>query len=167
MILRKVLLGLGSNLGDRRASLDAAGGALARLSHSPLRASPIYESPAMGGENGAGAYLNQVVEIETDLSALDLLFTIKGLERILGRRQRGHWMSREIDIDILFYGQDMIQEGRFCVPHAGLHLRQFMLRPLCDLDSARIHPKLGRTLASLYDDLLQSEGDHQLKVVGI
>lgn len=161
----QVVIGLGSNLGDRANYLSAAVRKLQSLSLGAFVQSAVYESAAMGGEENAPAYLNQVLCFESDLDPQTLLYTLKGFERLLGRRPRGFWMSREIDLDLLIHGQTIYSLGRFQVPHGGLHLRQFMLKPLAEIAPDLIHPKLGKTVAKLLSDLVESQGEDFLPKV--
>lgn len=165
MKILPVYLGLGSNLGDRQAYLQRARQFLQTINQGRWQQSSVYESAAMGGEASAGAYLNQVVSLETDLRAVDLLHTLKGFERLCGRRPRGFWMSREIDMDILIYGSLILKEGRFQIPHSGLHLRQFMLKPLVEINPEIFHPKLSQTVAKLLSELVESQGEESLPKV--
>jgi 2-amino-4-hydroxy-6-hydroxymethyldihydropteridine diphosphokinase len=126
-----IYLGLGSNLGDRRASLDAAVAALPPAA-SVLRRSPIYET-APWGYTDQPAFLNQVLEAETDLAPLALLSKLKKIERQLGRQTRFLNGPREIDIDILLYDDLVFYEGSLQIPHPRLHERAFILAPLTDL----------------------------------
>jgi 2-amino-4-hydroxy-6-hydroxymethyldihydropteridine diphosphokinase len=159
MELHQVYLGLGSNLGDRASMLNQAIDRLRTLAPRGLEVSRIYESPAMGGEDCAPAYLNQVVGFETDLSPEALLFTLKGFERLLGRKERPRWNSREIDLDVLLYDQKIEQLGRYRIPHEGLAVRQFVLRPLCDLCPDRIHPLEKVSMAKMLEGLVHFEGE--------
>lgn len=132
-----VLLGLGSNLGDRLSWLRQAVQALGQEFLVPLRVSPIYESVALLPP-GAPAewdteFLNMVAAGETKLSAIDLLRVIKGIEARLGRQMRARWAPREIDIDILAYGGEMVDSPELVLPHPGIVSRDFVLLPLADL----------------------------------
>jgi 2-amino-4-hydroxy-6-hydroxymethyldihydropteridine diphosphokinase len=150
-----VFLGLGSNVGDRAANLAAA------LSGLPsevavLQRSPIYETPPWGYEE-QGAFLNQVVQVETDLGPLELLALLKLIEADAGRTTTFRYGPREIDIDILLYADLVFEHETLTIPHPSLHERAFMLVPLADLAPGLMHPTLKQTIAALRDALDTSE----------
>ena len=143
----KIYLGLGSNLGDRQATLDAAVSALApsvRLLHR----SAIYET-APWGYTDQPAFLNQVLEAETDFEPKDLLALLKATEKQLGRQTRFRNGPREIDIDILLIDDLVLNEDRLRVPHPGLHERAFILTPLADVAPDLIIPGQKQTVKDL------------------
>ncbi len=131
-----LMLGLGSNVGDRLHHLQAAVDALKPLMPA-LRSSCIYESAALLPEHAPVGwdqpFLNMAVCGETSFGALTWLSEIKRIEQALGRQQRGHWGPREIDIDILAYGDECLGEAELTVPHAGLLMRDFALVPFAEL----------------------------------
>lgn len=147
-----VVLGLGSNLGDRLGYLREA---VRRLSDvmTGLRCSSVYESPAMLPENAPPewdiAYYNMVIVGGTSLSPQELLRFAKIIEQELGRTDRGRWGPREIDVDILAYGQKVLGEPDLIVPHAGLLLRDFALVPLAEIAPDWVHPVAVRTAKQL------------------
>lgn len=156
-----VFLGLGGNLGDRRANLRAAVAELRRLL-TDLRVSALYET-APWGDTDQPAFLNAVARGRTTLRPLDLLDATQAIEQRLGR-QRGdrRWGPRPIDIDILLYANETIAEPRLIVPHQHLHERGFVLRPLADLAAGRTLPSgalVGELLTIVNtDDIHRIEG---------
>lgn len=135
-----VVLGIGSNLGDREAYIKHAVELLAENAISAVRVSSFYESPALL-KPGAPAmwdipYLNIAIAGETSLAPQALLKMVKTIERRIGRScsPAGLWAPREIDIDILAYGEEAINENGLQVPHAGLLERDFALLPFADLE---------------------------------
>ncbi len=146
----KVYLLLGANLGDRQATLERARVLVAEQAGTLLGASPVYETAAWGVADQP-PYLNQVLEVLTTLAALDLLNTTQSIEHRLGRQHSGRWEARLIDIDILYYGHEIIAHPRLQVPHPLLHLRRFALAPLCDLAPDMVHPLFRETQAELLD----------------
>jgi len=145
-------LGLGTNLGDRAAQLDAA---LAALRADPgvtaVEPSPVYETDPVGPA-GQPAYLNQAAAVETALGARALLTLMQSIERAAGRDRQAEtrrWGPRVLDLDLLLYGDGVIDEPGLRVPHPHLHERWFVLRPLTDLAPDVVHPVLGRRVRDL------------------
>ena len=132
-------LGLGSNLGDRRALLAAA---LRHLAAAPevriARVSPVYETLALSLPDQAAQpdYLNLVVELETTLAPHALLDLCLAVEQQLGRVRRERWGPRTVDLDVLIYGETVLTDARLILPHPRLHERAFVLAPLADLAPA-------------------------------
>lgn len=144
----EIILGLGSNVGDRRANLDAAIAALGEYV-SNIRISSIFESDALL-PHGAPAQWNQpfyniAVAGFTPLSPHELLAVIKKIEISLGRNKIGHWSPRTIDIDILAMGNLVIDEAGLSIPHAELANRDFVLVPLAEIAPGWVHPLKGKT----------------------
>ncbi|MDK2981910.1 MAG: 2-amino-4-hydroxy-6-hydroxymethyldihydropteridine diphosphokinase / dihydropteroate synthase [Chloroflexota bacterium] len=143
----RVYLGTGSNLGDRLGNLNQAQAALAphiRL----LRASSVYETPPWGYDDQP-AFLNQVLEVETDLEPQALLVRLKAIEAELGRVKNFRYGPRSIDLDILFYGKQVFQSETLNIPHPMLAERAFVLVPLAELAPGLMHPQLQRSVAEL------------------
>lgn len=159
---RTVYLGLGSNLGDRAANLSAAIAAMP-ASIQILHSSPIYESAPWGFEK-QGDFLNQVVEAQTDLSPEKLLDHLKQIEARVGRTATFRNGPREIDIDILFYDDILLETAELTIPHPRVSERAFMLVPLADIDAGLIHPVLGQTISQLLSNL-DTAGISLFKVV--
>ncbi|MFN3166163.1 MAG: 2-amino-4-hydroxy-6-hydroxymethyldihydropteridine diphosphokinase [Phycisphaeraceae bacterium] len=151
-----VYLGLGSNLGDRDAMLRAALGAIDALPGTRVTAeSPVYETPPMGPQD-QGAFLNMAAAIETQHDPRALVEALQAIESALGRvpaNERRRWGPREIDIDVLLFGERVINEPGLTIPHAGLADRWFVLKPLADLAPGLVHPTLGRSIAELLQAL--------------
>jgi 2-amino-4-hydroxy-6-hydroxymethyldihydropteridine diphosphokinase len=127
-----VYLALGSNLGDRAAQLELAIRLLEASGARVLRRSSVIETEPFGVTEQP-RFLNQVVEIEWDGTARELLEAAKAAERDAGRKPSYRWGPREIDIDILLFGDERIDEPDLRVPHPGLWERDFVLRPLAEL----------------------------------
>ncbi len=145
--MTRAFLGLGSNLGDRLANLRAAVDALdAREGIQVVRSSRVYETDPVGPPQPD--YLNAVIELETSLPPRTLLRACLEAELQLGRERSERWGPRTIDIDLLTYGNEEIDQPGLVVPHPRMHERGFVLAPLLELTA---DPKLpgGRTAATL------------------
>ena len=143
----RIYLALGSNLGDREANLGAGLKAL-----SPqvkiLRESPIYETAPWGYEEQED-FLNMVVEAETSLEPEALLAQLKAVEEAVGRTPTFRYGPREIDVDLLFYDDLVLETDELTIPHPHLHERAFVLVPLANLAPDLRHPTLGRMIKEL------------------
>ncbi|MFV5490444.1 2-amino-4-hydroxy-6-hydroxymethyldihydropteridine diphosphokinase [Acinetobacter sp. ASP199] len=125
-------IGLGSNLGDSRQIMAEAVQKLATL--GAVKVSHLYQSPPMGPQDQPN-YHNAAVQLITDLAPLDLLDRLQALEQEAGRVRLRHWGERTLDLDLLIYGDERIQNERLTVPHVGVMERDFVLLPLLDLDT--------------------------------
>lgn len=141
-----VILGLGSNVGDREAYLKQATSLLAGLLLG-MRASSVIESKALlmpdSPKEWDKPFLNMAVAGETTLLPQDLLKAIKAIEQKIGRKSAGKWSPREIDIDILAMGDTVIDMPEVSIPHVELPNREFALLPLCELMPEWIYPRQG------------------------
>jgi 2-amino-4-hydroxy-6-hydroxymethyldihydropteridine diphosphokinase len=127
----RAAIGLGSNLGDRARHIADAVAALVETG-SLVRASSLYETAPVGGPK-QGPYLNAVAVIDTDLSAQELLNRCLAVERDQGRERRERWGPRTLDLDILLYGDQVIDEESLRVPHPRMIERRFVLEPLLEV----------------------------------
>ncbi len=144
-----VYLSLGSNLGERDANLKHALRMLDELPDTLLQnVSSILETEPWGYTRQP-QFLNCAARIETTLSCNDLLAACQSIEKELGRERDIHWGPRVIDIDIVFYGDRVIQEEHLKVPHIHAHERRFVLEPLVEIDPDLLHPILKMTVAEL------------------
>ena len=158
--MTNVFLGIGGNLGDRRATMRRAVAEI-RAVVDDVRVSSLYETAAWGVTDQP-SFLNAVVRGRTELEALELLDAMQTIENQLGRVRTQHWGPRAIDIDILLYGSDVIDVPRLKVPHPYMTQRGFVLRPLTDLAAGLTLPDgslVGELLTTIdQDDLRQIEG---------
>jgi 2-amino-4-hydroxy-6-hydroxymethyldihydropteridine diphosphokinase len=146
--LKTAFLSLGSNLGDRRAYLQAAVERLSQTGVRLVRESSVYETDPQDLPDQP-KFLNMVVEIETALFPLQLLSCAQKIERELGRQRLTEKGPRTIDIDILFYGRFVIETDRLRIPHARLEQRRFVLEPLAELAPHFRHPVHGTSINQL------------------
>jgi 2-amino-4-hydroxy-6-hydroxymethyldihydropteridine diphosphokinase len=152
-------LGLGANIAAE-ANLRAAVALLAAHAALTLTAvSPVYRTPPWGPVP-QDDYLNAVATVETRLAPEALLDALQGIEARRGRDRSPdavRWGPRTLDLDLLLYGETVLESERLTVPHPRLAERAFVLVPLCDLAPALRHPVLGRTMAELLDALAPAE----------
>ncbi len=153
--LNRVFIALGSNLAPRYSRLAEGRDMLSRISSGGWLESPIYETPPVGPE-GQGPYFNQVVSFWYDGEPKRLLNYLKGSELVLGRKPRGHWNSREIDLDLLYFG-NKVMAGRPTIPHVEIPNRQFVLVPLNDIAPDWVDPLSNVTVKELLSQLLENE----------
>jgi 2-amino-4-hydroxy-6-hydroxymethyldihydropteridine diphosphokinase len=146
----RIYIGIGSNLGDRRANhLEA----IDRVGQIPdtkvVRASSLYESEPLG--NAKTWFVNSAIEIETELGAEALLKHLKAIEDAMGRKRvKGkRWGSRIIDLDILLSENEVVDKRTLKVPHPEMHKRRFVLMPLAELAPHVVHPGLGQSVSAL------------------
>lgn len=155
----KIYLGLGGNLGDPLSQFIEARQRLGGHPQIEIKSSsPIYQTPAIGGPAGQPDYHNAVLEIETKLSPRDLLETCQEIETACGRTREVRWEARKLDIDLLFFGQQVSEIPQLTLPHPRLHNRHFVLLPLADLAPGFLHPRLHRTASDLLNELPEPEG---------
>jgi 2-amino-4-hydroxy-6-hydroxymethyldihydropteridine diphosphokinase len=154
--MTEVYLALGSNLGDRERNLSAALRRLEQLVRIEA-VSSLYETDPVGPQDQP-PYLNAACRGATGLQPRALLRHLQAVEYELGRRGAAHarWGPRPIDIDLLFYGDAVIDDGELHVPHPELTKRAFVLAPLAEIAPERTHPELSRTIASLADGIDRS-----------
>ena len=150
-----VFLLLGGNLGDRQLLMQTAVTNIAERVGPILKKSALYETQSWG-KTDEPDYLNQVIFLKTELSADKVLNEILEIETGMGRRRYEKWGSRLIDIDILFYNDDVIKKEGLEIPHPELHKRRFTLEPLAEIAPALVHPLLNKTISELKKDLTDS-----------
>lgn len=146
-------LSLGSNLGDRLKNLQQAVAVINLLAAVPftIKTSKVYETAAWG-KTDQPAFLNAVMSLQTSLSPHQLLNKILEAEQLMGRVRDEKWGPRTIDIDILYYNNDIMQHDALVVPHPEIAQRRFVLQPLCDLAPDFMHPVLHQTSRQLLDN---------------
>jgi 2-amino-4-hydroxy-6-hydroxymethyldihydropteridine diphosphokinase len=142
---------LTGNLGDALQNCKDAIESISRVNEIELiRNSSFYKTQPVGIES-QNWFVNTVAEIKTMLFAHDLLFVLQTVENAMGRKKKTKGGPRIIDLDLLFYGQDIIDEVDLTVPHPGIHKRRFVLEPLGEIASYFIHPAFGISIRGLKD----------------
>lgn len=158
--MKTVYIGIGSNLGD---SIKNCTEAIKRIDEIPgctvIDSSPFYSTEPVGVE-GHEWYVNSVISVMTDMPPLELMKNLLSVERGMGRKRNGsRWGPREIDLDILLYGEEVIEEDDLTVPHPLMHDRRFVMAPITAIDPDLIHPVLGK---SMKDILMEIPEDEQI-----
>jgi len=142
-------LGLGSNIGERISFIEKAVTEIGKIPDTEIiKSSSVYETEPWG-EVKQDYFLNSVIEIDTKLSAGILLKELKDIEKRLGRTENKKWSEREIDIDLLFYGNEIIEKDFIKVPHSQIEKRKFVLVPMGEIAPDFVHPVLKKTISQL------------------
>ncbi len=155
--MKTAYIGIGSNIGDKYLNgLEA----VKRIDQIPgckvTRCSDWYSTKPVGVE-GQDWYINGVVSVSVDISARKLLKELQALEKNMGRVRRERWGPRTIDLDVLLYGREVINDDSLEVPHPRLHLRKFVLVPLAQIAPDLQHPVLKRSMSDLLAELKEDE----------
>ena len=147
-------IGFGSNIGNRLSFIRDALHVLSQTDGIIIKEiSSLYETEPVGNED-QGKFLNGVVAIETHLSPQTLLTTLKVIETKVGRRHRKRWGPREIDLDVLIYGEMCLRTSELIIPHPEMHNRRFVLTPLAEIAPDVVHPVLNVTINDMLNNLV-------------
>ena len=157
--MNHIVLSLGSNIGNRHANLDEARTSLENKGISIIKASALYESEPVGFTD-QDEFLNQVLLVDTQQNPLEVLESCLSVERHMGRIRTVKNGPRNIDIDLLFYHDEILSEDTLLLPHPRIEERRFLLEPLAELIPDQIHPVLGETM----QEMLQKCPDEHLVV---
>lgn len=151
--MQTIYIGIGGNIGRRERFITAAVQLIATEIGRVTAESQLYKT-APWGMDDADDFLNAVIEVHTDLDAETIMQTLLRIEHRLGRKRSasGKYTSRTIDLDLLFYGQELIKTATLTVPHPQLENRRFVLQPLAEIAPALIHPMLKRSMRDLLSD---------------
>ncbi|MBI3858969.1 MAG: 2-amino-4-hydroxy-6-hydroxymethyldihydropteridine diphosphokinase [Thaumarchaeota archaeon] len=150
-----VFIGLGSNVGDREGNLRKAI-ELLNEKMKLVKVSSMYETEPMYLKNQAW-FVNCVAKLETDLTPKELLVYLEDIERKLGRQKSVRYGPRSIDLDILFYGNEVVEESDLKIPHPRIHERRFVLVPFVEIEPDHVHPIYGKSAATLLANLNSNE----------
>ena len=147
-----VAISMGSNLGNRLSSLRKAILLLKKEGFNIIKTSDVFETPPFGVTNQP-RFLNACLLMDTEINPADLLEKLKKIENEVGRIQRFRWGPREIDLDIIFYDEKVIDGPSLKVPHPHMHERPFVLIPLKQISPQWVHPILKKTVKQMAEDL--------------
>ena len=159
--MAKVILSLGSNMGNRLKFLSDAKNQIKKNIGELLKCSSVYETPSWGYDDEK--YLNIAIEINTQLSPADLLSESQKIEKFLGRKTKTNktgkpiYFSRTIDIDILYYNNNIISQKDLIIPHPNLQKRNFVLFPLSEIAPNFVHPILRKSSTQLKNELSEKD----------
>lgn len=169
---RRAWIGLGSNLGDRRAILDGAVRALSQTPGLALEAvSPYHETAPVGGPSGQGPFLNAAAGVRTTLESAALHERLRTIEADAGRVRKVRWGERTLDLDLLLYDDLVLDTSVLTVPHPRFAVRRFVLSPLSEIATDAVDPMTGQTVRALLANLdrrpsrVAVVGDRQAEVV--
>ncbi len=162
--MNRIVLSLGSNMGDRLLNLSSAINLLVEIPCILASKSLVYETSAWGN-TGQPAFYNQVVVVLTDHDASSMMANILRIEEQSGRTRKLKWEQRVIDIDILLYNEEVIHSEGLTIPHVHLHERRFVLEPLNEILPMAIHPVLKKTINELLSELTDGGSVEKLKMI--
>ena len=148
----KVIIAIGSNMGDRHKYIEEAIRQLDAKAGRVLKRSAVIETKAYGYTDQAD-FLNLAVSIQTDLTPRQLLVQLHEIEADLDRVRLIRWGPRTIDLDIIFYGDEIIDEEDLHIPHIDMYQRDFVLGPVCEIEPDLKDPRSGRTVRELLEEL--------------
>ena len=161
--MTETAIGLGSNIGDRLGSLRSAAALIAKQVGAIRAKSDVYETEPWGIADQP-KFLNACVVARTELSPFSLLDELKNIESRSGRVERGRWGPREIDLDIIFYGDLIIDGPALKIPHAFAALRDFVVIPLSEIAPDLTHPEDGRTMRDISSGMSR---DGMVRITGL
>lgn len=145
-------IGIGSNIGNKLENCLKAIGLIDRVPGCGLVAQSGFFRTEPVGVKGQDWYVNAVISVSADISAQYLQRNLLDIEKSMGRERRRKWDSRTIDLDILLFGEEIINMEDLTIPHPLMHLRRFVLVPMVQLAPHLVHPILGKTMAQLLDN---------------
>jgi 2-amino-4-hydroxy-6-hydroxymethyldihydropteridine diphosphokinase len=147
----EVIVSIGANIGDREKNIRRAIMEMERYARVIKCSKPYRTRPY--GKTDQPCFINMAVICETALPPMELLDELQKTEAALGRKREFRWGERTIDLDIIFYGGEILSEERLVIPHPDMQNRYFVLRPLLDICPEFVHPVLKKTVKTLFDEL--------------
>jgi 2-amino-4-hydroxy-6-hydroxymethyldihydropteridine diphosphokinase len=151
--MHKAFIALGSNLGDKRKNIEIAIEKLKEKGINILKVSSIIETEPYGYKD-QDSFLNAVCLVETSLDPFSLLRVLLNIEEEMGRKRIFKWGPRNIDLDIIFYDDLVIESEELIIPHPDAHNRTFVMGPISEIEPDFVHPVLKRKVIDIYNDLL-------------
>lgn len=162
-MLETVYLSLGTNIGNKLHNLSVARAELNKIPETKIvKISSVYETPPWGRIDQPN-FFNQAVAVETSLIPLQLLKEIKNIEIKMGRQSRGRWGPREIDIDILLFGNFIVSTEQLTIPHPNLRNRLFVLVPLQEIEPDLVFPEDGASIEEVLSRVSPREKNQMRK----
>ncbi|MBN2418135.1 MAG: 2-amino-4-hydroxy-6-hydroxymethyldihydropteridine diphosphokinase [Deltaproteobacteria bacterium] len=161
--MKTAYIGIGSNLGDPYENCMKAVEAVKENPFCTVKAlSPFYRTEPVGVE-GQNWFVNVVLAVNTSLSSAELIEVLLDIEKKMGRTRSGiRWESRVIDLDILLFGNEIINDKNLTVPHPRMHVRRFVMAPMADIAPELIHPVKGKSMADLLQEIPSDEQEVRL-----
>ncbi len=161
--MKTVYIGIGSNLGDPYENCNKAVDTIREQPFCDIKAlSPFYRTQPVGIE-GDKWFINAVLAINTTLSPGELIGMLLGIEKDMGRTRSGvRWESRVIDLDVLLFGNEIINDKNLIVPHPRMHTRRFVMAPMADIAPELVHPVLGKSMAEILEGIPLEEQEVRL-----
>ncbi len=160
--LKRVFIAIGSNLSDREKNIKKAKSLMGKNGIKIVKTSSIIETEPYGLKEQP-FFLNCVVECETALTPEELLRVLQSIEKELGRIRKVKWGPRTIDLDIIFYGNMVINKIGLVIPHPDMQNRIFVLKPICEIAPYFIHPVLRKTVKSILKKLEEKNENSNLE----
>jgi len=151
--MQKAFIALGSNLGDKRKNIEIAIEKIKEKGIKILKVSSIIETEPYGYKD-QDSFLNAVCLVETSLDPFSLLRVLLNIEEEMGRKRIFKWGPRNIDLDIIFYDDLVIESEELIIPHPDAHNRTFVMGPISEIEPDFVHPVLKRKVIDIYNDLL-------------
>jgi len=161
-MVKKIVLSLGTNLGDRSANLKTAAALIENRFNAIVRKSPVYETPPLYYE-GPEKFYNCCIVFDSELGAKEVFRITSSIEKEMKRERSFPNAPRIIDIDIIFAGDEVMSDKNITVPHIGLQDRKFVLKPLSDLIGDFVHPALQATVNEMLGECMDKSKIKEIK----
>ena len=150
--MHKAIVAIGTNLGDKKENIKTAIKKMELYGIKVTKQGKLYKTKPYGYTEQP-IFLNTAVEVETALSPKELLKALLKIEKEMGRVRKIHWGPRTIDLDIIFFDELVINEENLKVPHPDMQNREFVLKPVCDIEPCWVHPVFCETVKTLLEKL--------------